>query len=59
MLSDNELDIRGITLHNIPIELKFNSNFTEVNSSKIYYDGLKYNSQYDNVARFFIKPNKV
>lgn len=59
MLSDNGLDIKGITLHNIPVELKFNSNFTEVNSSKIYYDGLKYNSQYDNVARFFIKPNKV
>jgi len=59
MLSDNGLDITGITLHNIPVKLDFNNNFTEVIASRIHYDGLKYNSSYDNVAKFFIKPNRT
>ena len=59
MLSDNGLDIKGVTLHNIPIKLEFNNNFTEVKNSSIYIDGIKYNSSYDNVAKFFIKSNKT
>ena len=59
MLSDNGLDIKGITLHNIPIKLEFNNNFTEVKNSSFYFEGVKYNSSYDNVAKFFIKSNKT
>lgn len=59
MLSDNGLDITGITLHNVPVKLDFNNNFTEVIASRIHYDGLKYNSSYDNVAKFFIKPDRT
>lgn len=59
MLANNGIDINGISLHHIPVKIEFDPNFTEVTGSYIYNDGIKYNSQYDNIAKFFIKPSET
>jgi len=44
MLADNGIDIKGITIHDIPIKLTFNPTFTSVEDVIINEHGIKYNN---------------
>ena len=60
MLSDNGVDIKGITIHNVPIKLTFNSSFTSIDDVNIpVKEGIKYNNTKDNVAKYFIKNKRT
>ena len=59
MLADNGIDIKGITIHDIPIKLTFNSTFTNVENVTINEHGIKYNNSQDNIAKYFIKPQRT
>lgn len=59
MLSDNGLDITGISLHHIPVKLDFNPDFSEVNNVLVFENGLGYKQSYDNIAKYFINSSRV
>lgn len=63
MLAYNGLSIDNIEMHIIPIHLQYDKNFSKINSIQILSDksieefnkNANYNSNYDNVAKYFIK----
>jgi hypothetical protein len=60
MLKDNGIDIKGITIHNIPIKLNFNSTFTNVEDAYIpKKEGIQYDNSKDNIAKYFIRSAKT
>jgi len=60
MIGDNGIDIKGITIHNVPIKISFNSTFTNVEDIYIpKKEGEKYNNDKDNIAKYFIKSDRT
>ena len=63
MLAYNGISIKNIKMNIIPIQLQYNKNFSKIDSIEMipekpmdeFYKDARYNSKYDDTAKYFIK----